>query len=154
MASLPHQLLPCWLLTGSQALLCSQESIKVLEVFNSTKPRGFSLLSFSPIFSWDFYVFSVTQQKIKEGTGYLSLQNTLEKIWKQRWLMDSVLQTQGTTLFRHRTQILKVAWTPKMQSEPLPPSHSFFLPPPVTPMPIQSLTIYFLLQGASFKISP
>lgn len=32
-------------------------------------------------------------------------------------------------------------------------THSF-LPPQVTPMPIQSLNIYFLLRGASFKISP
>lgn len=62
MASLPHQLLPCWLLTGSQALLCSEESIRVLEVFNSTKPRGFSLLSFSPIFFWDLCVFSDTAE--------------------------------------------------------------------------------------------
>lgn len=34
--------------------------------------------------------------QIKEATGYLSLQNTLEEIWKQKWLMDILLQTQDS----------------------------------------------------------
>lgn len=35
-----------------------------------------------------------------------------------------------------------------------PPSHPFFPSSSSHPMPIQSLNIYFLLLGASFKISP
>lgn len=34
--------------------------------------------------------------QLKEVTGYLSLQDTLEETWKQRWLMDNVLQTQDS----------------------------------------------------------
>jgi len=36
--------------------------------------------------------------RIKQAAGYQSLQETPEEIWKQRWLLDDLLQTQDSNL--------------------------------------------------------